>query len=187
MRTINVTRNYIFSETCTAEILAEIATRYCGYSQAAMQQLAEQQLAKGSAKRGNKSNASGALPQAKLRTCVVQKLQDSTDYGATFNSNELQLDIYCLAEQAAPKQQRTTKQALAGPYVVVTKERCKCTAETDAGKYEIWQHVWQCNTFEQYFAQAPKKAVTKTGRVITAASEINWAVARGWVKPVQHA
>lgn len=189
MQTVKVTRDYIFSAACTLPVLMEIATKYCGYSQKAAENLAKQGLKQGTEGSGLRSNGVNNLDAPKLRTVVVQKLQDSTDYGDTFKTNELQLDIDCLADmdinQAGAnkaKQQRRTSQKLTGEYVVA-KKGLKCDENSDPEKFKIWKHIWDSNTFEQYFEVAPKKGVTKTGRVITAASEMGWAVKCGWVVP----
>lgn len=189
MQIVNVTAQYIFSAQCTLQVLTEIATKYCGYSAEAVSKLAKQPLKQASNGNGGKSNGVGNLEAPKLRTVVVQKLQDSTDYGATFKTNELQLEIDCLAEPDInsagankAKTARKTSTKLAGEYVVV-KKGLKCDETSDPEKFKIWKHIWESNSFEQYFENAPKKGVTKTQRVITAASEMGWAVKCGWVVP----
>lgn len=197
MQVIQVTANAIFSAAFTVPMVMELAVSpFVGYTQDAAEKLAAQQLAKGSAKRGAKSTASGDLPAAKLRTCIVNKLQNNPDINATFaEANGFAFEFNCLEDldmgnagankakrnTGAGSNNRATKQDLAGAYVVL-KQGVKCTAETDAGKWEIWQHVWACNSFEEFFSKAPAKAVTKTQRVITARSEILWAIKSGWIK-----
>lgn len=196
MQVVKVTRDYIFSESCTLEVLMEIATKPeaeggVGMSQDAAEKLAKAALQKASISNGRKSSGIGDLPAPKLRTVIVQKLQDHKDNGQVFKDNALQLEINCLPDldisKAGANKTKTgprgTSAPLTGPYKVV-KVGVKCTMETDPGKYEIWQHVWTSDSFEQYFHAAPKKAVTKTGRIITAASEIRWAIKAGWIKPV---
>lgn len=196
MQIVKVTRDYIFSTACGKDVLLEIAVKYLGYTQEAAEKLATVQLSKGANGKGARSNGVGDLPQNKLRTIVVQKLQDSTDYGDTFKTNELQLEIDCLPDldigkAGANKAKRTTASGtkghsgpLTGAYVVANRNGSKCTAESDPDKWQIWQHIWTCNTFEEYFSKAPKKGTTAKGRVITASSEMLWAVKSGWIKPV---
>jgi hypothetical protein len=191
MQVRTVTRDFIFSDECTLEMLMEIATHgdYLGQSPAWVEKLAKQQLSKGSTGNGHpRRNGSGELPYAKLRTVIVQKLQDSPTQGAVFKDGNMQVEFPFLPDldigkAGAQRASRGASATLVGPYVVV-KRGVKCTPETDASKYEIWQHVWACKSFEEYFAKAPKKGVTKTGRIITAASEMRWAVKCGWIKPV---
>lgn len=204
MQTITITSDFIFSNACTKEMLFELATSpFCSYSQQAAEKLYGQALKQGSTATNRKSQASGDLPGAKLRTCIVNKLQNNGDIAESFKAGAFQFEMQHLADeqpQAEPepdinaagtnKQRRASsgpRQTATGPlqgaYEVV-KKGVKCTEETDAGKWEIWQHVWNCTSFEQYFAQAPAKGVTKTGRVITARSEMQWAVKSGWIKPV---
>lgn len=192
MRVITISQDFIFSQACTDAMLFEIATHkdFGGMTQAAANKLAEQQLNKASGGKGGKSNGVGDLPLAKLRTVLVNKLQNNPDIAQVFKEGNLQFEMQHLQEEtmasAGANKQRGTRapsRKLQGEYVVVRKDGLKCTAETDPGKWDIWQHVWECNNFEQYFAKAPKKSVTRTGRVITASSEMLWAVKCGWVKP----
>lgn len=189
MQIVKVTAQYVFSADCTLPVLMELATKYCGYSLEAANKLAKQPLKQGTNGSGARSNGVNNLEAPKLRTVVVQKLQDSNDYGDTFKSNDLQLEIDCLEDmdinKAGANKAKTARKAsskLAGEYVVV-KKGLKCDESSDPEKFKIWKHIWECNTFEQYFENAPKKGVTKTQRVITAASEMGWAVKCGWVVP----
>lgn len=199
MQVRTITSDFIFSNECTLEMLTEIAVHkdFCAMSQDAVTKLASQQLKNGSARKGNKSHASGDMPFAKLRTVIVQKLQDSPEQGEVFKAGNLQFEFACLADEqqepdinAAGKNKaksstgpRATSSDLKGAYTV-EKKGVKCSEETDPGKWAIWQHVWSCSSFEEYFAKAPKKQVTRTGRVITATSEIRWAIKSKWIKPV---
>ena len=71
-----------------------------------------------------------------------------------------------------------------GRYSIVRRPDSGSVNGDDEGKWAIWQHVWNCSSFEEYFAQAPAKSVTsKTGRVITASMEIAWALKSGWIVP----
>ena len=191
MRVITISQDFIFSQACTEAMLFEIATHkdFGGLSQVAADKLAKQHLSKPSGGKGGKSNGVGDLPLAKLRTVLVNKLQNNPDIAQVFKEGNLQFEMQHLQEEtmasAGANKQRATRQPsskLTGDYVVA-KKGLKCTAETDPGKWAIWQHVWECNNFEQYFAKAPKKGVTRTGRVITASSEMLWAVKSGWVVP----
>lgn len=196
MQVITVTKDFLFSNECTYEMLVEIATHkdFCDMSQAAVEKLAKQQLRNGSERKGNKSHASGDMPYAKLRTVMVQKLQDSPTVGEVFKAGNMQFEMQHLPDMdinAAGKNKakssgnRATSSDLKGAYTV-EKKGVKCTEETDPGKWAIWQHIWACSSFEEYFQKAPKKAVTRTGRVITASSEMRWALKSKWVKPVSN-
>lgn len=190
MQMVNITASTIFNAVAvTQEMLYELAASpFVGYSQDAIGKLATQKLAKGSKHMQD-------LPMAKLRTCVVQRLQDNNDINVAFKAGTFVFEFNCLQEpdinQAGTNKQRRASGgkrqqagAYTGAYVVANRNGLKCTAETDPGKWAIWQHVWACNSFEEFFAKAPQKSVTKTQRVITAYSEINWAVKSGWIKPV---
>lgn len=156
-------------------------------------------LAKGAKGNGGRSNGSGDLPDSKLRTIVLQKLQHANDLVSAFTAPTDSFEYEFTGpefpdEQAEPDinsaGQNTRQRASApragkqqGAYVVV-KRGLKCTMEQDPEKFKLWQFVWNCKTFEEFYQQAPKKAITKTGRIITAASEMAWAIKSGWVKPV---
>lgn len=196
MQVITVTKDFLFSTQCTLEMLTEIAMHkdFIGMSQDAVTKLANQELRNGSTRKGSKSSASGDLPHAKLRTVIVQKLQDSPTVGETFKAGTMQFEMQCLPDmdinQAGANKQRSSSggraaaQELKGAYVRTDKlKNCKCTEASDPDKWAIWKFVWECNSFEEFFAKAPKKGHTKTGRPITAASEMRWAVNSGWVKP----
>lgn len=196
MQVITVTKDFLFSNACTYEMLVEIATHkdFCGMSLAAVEKLSSQDLRNGSSKKGSKSHASGDMPYAKLRTVMVQKLQDSPDVGEAFKSGTMQFEMQHMPDldiNAAGKNkskssgQRASNSELKGAYEVV-KRGLKASEESDPGKWAIWQHIWNCTTFEEYFAKAPKKSVTRTNRVITASSEIRWAIKSKWIKPVSN-
>lgn len=199
MQTVHVTANFIFSQACTMAHLQELAlSNFVGLTQVAVDKLAAQQLKQTSGGTGRKGSAGvGDLPYAKLRTVIVNKLQNNPDINEVFatpSGMEFEfahmpdpMDMGTAGQNKSKRQSgpRATSAvgAMVGAYVVV-KQGVKCTPETDPGKHAIWQHVWACDSFEQYFATAPAKGVTKTGRVITARSEMQWAVKSGWVKPV---
>lgn len=190
MQAIIITRNDILSETVTLDMLREICTKYLDMSAEAVAKTAEQTLNK-------PSKLMATLSFAKLRTIVDKKLTDSPadELGELYASGKLELEFDCLPDldignagkntkrerkataDGAPKAPRTK---LSGAYDVTKKAG---NSEADEGKWEIWQHVWSCTSFEEYFAKAPAKAVTKTGRVVTASSEIQWAVKCGWITP----
>lgn len=187
MQVRTVTSGFIFSNECTLEMLTEIAIHkdYVGMTQAAVTKLSLQTLNKASGGNGHpRQNGVGDLQYAKLRTVIVNKLQDSQEQGEVFKAGTMQFEFKCLPDTDAPKQEpkaRKQTQELTGPYYVA-KQGVKCTAETDPGKWAIWQHVWACHSFEEFFLKAPKAQVTRTGRYVTARSEMRWAVERGWVK-----
>lgn len=190
MQIVTVTKTALFSEAFTLAMLTEVGVRYLGMSEEAIAKTAAATLAKPSKTMANVS-------YAKLRTVIATKLGNHPDYNDTFNSGELQLEFDCLPDldigkAGANKRSRKTttdktgaKRATGGTprtgaYKVVKRAG---VAEADAGKWEIWQHVWSCSSFEEYFEKAPAKGVTKTGRVITAASEMSWAIKAGWIVP----
>ena len=192
MQIVTVTKSALFSEAFTFAMLTEVAVRYLGMSDEAVAKTATATLAKASKTVANVS-------YAKLRTVIATKLGNHPDYNDTFNSGELQLEFDCLPDldiskagankrtrKTAPAGEATTKRAPAGrtprtgAYKVAKRSG---SMETDAGKWEIWQHVWSCSSFEEYFTKSPAKGVTKTGRVITAASEMGWAIKSGWIVP----
>ena len=184
MQTINVTKSFILSADCTLAMLREIAVRYLHCTDKAVDALTHATLR-------NASAEVAKLDHAKLRTVILTKFgNDSCEHGAFFAAGDLMLELACLPDleldmgaAGANTKKAGAKRAskLAGAYVV-TKAR---DMSGDAGKQEIWQHVWSCTTFEEFFAKAPAKAfTTKTNRLITAASEIAWAVKSGWVTPV---
>lgn len=200
MQVRTVTKDFLFSNECTLEMLTEIATHkdYLAQTQEWVSKLASQELRNGSAKKGSKSHASGDMPYAKLRTVIVQKLQDSPEQGEVFKAGNMQFEFACLQDvppepdiNAAGKNKAKrqassgTATELKGAYVVV-KKGLKCDEATDPGKWAIWQHVWGCGSFEEFFQKAPKKGVTKTGRVVSATSEIRWALKSGWIKPASN-
>jgi hypothetical protein len=200
MQIVKISSSFIFSAACTQPMLFELAQHaFVGYSLAAVEKLAAEQLkgaSKGNGRTGKgASNGIGDLPMGKLRTCVVNKLDNNPDVADVFKSGEMEFEFNCLADldmgtAGSNKTKRSTGPrtasavgALVGDYVIV-KQGVKCNPESDPGKYEIWMHVWNSSTFEQFFNSCPAKAVTKTGRVITARSEILWAIKSGWIKPV---
>ena len=184
MQKLNITKSFILSAECTLEILREVALKCLHCTDAAINKLAGQPL-KGASKDVEK------LDHPKLRTVILTKFgNDNCEYGAKFASGELFVSIDHLPDleldmgKAGENTKKTSaKRAskLAGAYVVV-KAR---DMSGDEGKQAIWKFVWECSTFEDFFAKAPGKSVTsKTGRLITASSEIQWAVKSGWIKPV---
>lgn len=182
----------------TPEMVVELAAAL-GMTEAAIRKLQAQSLAKASGGRGGKSSGTADLPDGKLRTTVLNKLSNGNDICAGFthgNSFEWEFkhlpdvapepDINAAGQNTARKQRAATSKGspLTGAYVVVRKDGLRCTQESDPEKYALWQYVFGCSTFEEYFAKAPKKAVTRTQRIITASSEMLWALKQGWVKPV---
>jgi hypothetical protein len=192
MQTRSVTQSALFSTAFTRDMLIELAVGCQFYSAEAATKLADQQLSKPSKTMAN-------LDCAKLRTVLDKKLHDAAeeDFGH-YKTGEMDFDFNCLpdldignagrntkrerkaADPSAPKVARST---LAGGYQVAKRPASPSVNGGDEGKWEIWQHVWNCVSFEEYFAAAPAKAVTtKTGRVVTASSCIHWALKSGWIK-----
>jgi hypothetical protein len=189
MQTVSVTRTALFSVEFTRAMLIELAVGCKFYTVEAAIKLADQTLAKA-------GKTMAALDCAKLRTILDKKLTDAPDdqFGH-YKTGEMDYDFECLADLDIGKAGANTKRGgasaprkssskLAGAYTVVKKSG---VAEKDEGKWAIWQHVWSCTTFEEFFAKAPTKSVTKTDRVISAASEINWAIKSGWIAPAEQA
>jgi hypothetical protein len=204
MQVIKVTSAAFFTEAVTCEQVCQIALGL-GLTQDYVDAMLAQSLKGASKGNGGKgkggSNGVGNLSCAKLRTIVMQKLTQPNDLvsnfadpagsfefeftGPNFPDLAPEQDINAAGsnKKASGARPRSTNGKLSGAYVVV-KCGLKCTEQSDPEKYALWQHVWTSGTFEQYFANAPKKAVTCTGRIITASSEMLWAVKCGWVKPV---
>lgn len=193
MQIVTVTKSALFSEFFTLAMLTEVGVRYLGMSDEAVAKTATATLAKA-------SKTMAGISYAKLRTVIATKLGNHPDYNDTFNEGKLELEFDCLPDLDIGKagaNKRTRKAAPAGDATGTTKRTTGATprtgaykvakragnAEADAGKWEIWQHVWSCTSFDDYFAKAPAKGVTKTGRVITAASEMGWAIKSGWIVP----
>jgi hypothetical protein len=190
MQTRSVTQSAIFSAEFTRAMLVELAVGCGFYTEEAANKLANQDLSK-------PSKTMASLDCAKLRTVLDKKLHDAAeeDFGH-YKTGEMDYDFNCLPDldignagkntkrerkAADPSQPKAPKSKLAGAYNIVKKAG---NAEADAGKWEIWSHIWSCSSFEEFFAQCPAKAMTKTGRVVTASSEIQWAIKSGWIAQV---
>lgn len=207
MQVIKVTSAAFLTESVTCEMVCQLA-KALGLSQEYIDKMLAQDL-KGASKGNGRvgkggSNGVGNLSCAKLRTIVMKKLSEPNELVTDFASPTGSFDFEFTGDKfpdeqpqpdinAAGKNKKGTgarpaapRANLSGAYVVV-KRGLKCTQEQDPEKYAMWQHVWNSGTFEQYFANAPKKAVTKTNRIITAASEMAWAIKSGWVKPAPSA
>lgn len=201
-----ITKDFIQSAACTVEILKEIAVKL-GYTQAAADKMATQPLktrdaAKANGTTGTKPGSSHAadLPGAKLRTILLHKFAaNDCEYGCDFAKGELTMEIHCLPDLDIGKAGSANKKAgatgprrgkLTGEYKVV-----KCTKPNgptnggDAGMWEIWKHIWECTSFEEYFAKCPAKGVKSGGKgsVISASSEMNYAIKCGFIVPVAKA
>lgn len=72
---------------------------------------------------------------------------------------------------------------LTGAYHVAKRPGTKSTEASDPAKWEIWQHIWGCRTFEEFYKNAPEKASRSSGKPITRQSELNWALKQGWIVP----
>ena len=189
MQTILTTKASILSEAVTCAMLIELATKHLGYTPEAAQKMAEQKLNKG-------SKYMVQLTCAKLRTIIVQKLEDSEEYGAPFKTNELMMEYDCLPDLDMGNAGANSRRAgggrkaatgeLKGAYTVV-KRGLKCTAESDPAKFALWQLIFGGSSFEEVFKAAEPKYVTKTGRIITPTSEFRWALKQGWIVPAEPA
>jgi len=90
------------------------------------------------------------------------------------------------AEQASDNPFNTAKAAgktrskLTGAYTVLKRG---LQAPADSPKWEIWTPIYECTTFEEVFAKAPAKVV-KGKTIATPATELAWALKKGWIAPV---
>lgn len=203
MQVRKIAYNDFFNATVvTPEMVAQLAAGL-GLSPEYIAKMQAQSLAKGSGGKGGKSSGAADCPDAKLRTIVLKKLQEPNDIvtgfaqgcefefefnGASFPDETPEPDINAAGANKQRKARTNTGKvagAQKGAYRVV-KQGLKCTVEQDPEKFALWQHVWNSGTFEQYYAKAPAKAITRTGRIITAASEMAWAIKSGWVVPVSN-
>lgn len=181
MQTITINEAFINSAECTFEMLREVALHkdYAALTQEQFDALAKKPNGK-----------KDTLPNSMLRKELVKILKHADTQSAVFNDGKMEFEMQHLpdplAQLAANKSAgRKDTVALKGAYVVKNSNALKCTAESDPGKWSIWQHVWACKSFEEYFAKAPKKATTRTDRLITASSEIRWALKCGWIAMAQ--
>ena len=192
MQIVTVTKSSLFSEFFTLEMLAELAVKYLAMTTEAVEKLAAAKLAKPSKDLAN-------LSYGKLRTVCATKLGNSPDYGETFNAGQLQLDFECLPDLDMGKAGANTKRAAStgkktaahvgavpktGKYRIVRRPTSGSVNGAHPGKWEIWQHIWECTSFEEYFAKAPAKAVKSEKTIITACSQMRWALKMGWVEIV---
>lgn len=196
-------KDFFNATVVTPAMVVQIA-KALGMSEEAITKLQAQKLAKASGGKGGRSNGAADLPDGKLRTVVATKLANKNDlvdgwsqesffemefHGPDFPDEQPEPDINAAGANNARKQRASAKPGNVGGvqqkghYVVVNCKGLKCTAESDPEKFNLWQHVWNSKTFEEYYANAPKKAVTRTQRIITAASEMAWAIKSGWVRP----
>jgi hypothetical protein len=186
MQIVLTTKAAIFSAAFTCAMLKEVATTYLGYSAEAAEELATKPASK-------PSKDLAKLDCQKLRTIIVQKLEQSPDYGDAFKTGCLELEYTCLADLDMGNAGANSRRSgggrkamggeLKGAYVVV-KRGAKCTADSDLQKSLLWDIIWNSATFEQVFAKAAPKYITRTGRIITPNSELRWALKQGWIVPV---
>lgn len=199
MQVIKVTASTFLTEAVTCTMVQQLAIAL-GKSQEYIDKMLAQSLkgaSKGNGRTGKGgSNGVGDLSCAKLRTIVMKLLSEPNDLvadwttggsfefeftGPEFPDAAAEPDINKAGANKGARKSQASK--LSGAYKVA-KQGLKCTQEQDPEKYAMWQFVWTCTSFEEYFAKAPAKAVTKTGRIITAASEMAWAVKSKWIVPV---
>lgn len=205
MQVRKVAYNDFFNATIVLPEMVVQLAKGLGMTDAAIEKLSKQQLAKASGNGRKGSNGTSDLPDGKLRTVVLNKLSHANDlcsnfthgsvfeyefHGAMFPDEKPAPDINAAGQntrkQRANAPGRVGGVQQTGAYRVVNSKGLKCTEASDPEKYALWQFVWQCKTFEEYYAKAPKKAVTRTNRIITAASEMAWAIKSGWVMPVSN-
>lgn len=204
MQIRNVAYNDFFhANVVLPEMVVQLA-KGLGLSEEYITKMQAQDLKKASGNGRRGSNGAGDCPDAKLRTIVLKKLQEPNDivtgfaagasfeyefHGAMFPDEKPAPDINAAGQNTRKQRASAGKVGnvqQTGAYRVVNSKGLKCTPESDPEKYALWQHVWNSGTFEQYYANAPKKAVTRTGRIITAASEMAWAIKSGWIVPVSN-
>lgn len=183
MQPIIVTKDSLFSEAVTCAMLREMASKLFQMSDEAIEKSASEPLTKG-------TKHMKELTCAKLRTILATKLANSPDdeFGQLWRNGELEVEFDHLPDLDIGKAGANTKRGgaagtrptkLVGEYHVVKKSG---TADKDPGKWAIWEHVWACSSFEDFFKAAPAKSTTATNRVISASSEIQWALKSGWIK-----
>ena len=176
-QTMRVTRDSLFSEALAAAQLAELLAML-GYQESQVVKIMNARLRKASRDMEHLSHNAA-------RTTACKKLEEHQQWASSFKAGELDLLFKTLPDpEPAASTARTNKSRskLAGPYYVAKKPNSSSATGGDAGKWEIWQHVWACNTFEEFFAKAPQKATTSaTNRLITPAMEIRWALKQGWI------
>lgn len=201
-----VTKTRILSTDFTMPMLRELAVRYLGMSDEAVTQTANAKLSKGSQDLKN-------LSYAKLRTVILTKMDNGfAKANPTWEADGVvELDFECLNPQ--PEQEPTPEQEPAfgankgakatkepkgkkepafkgavprkGKYKVANKPASPSVTGNDAEKWKIWQHVWDCTSFEEYFAKAPAKGQKATGSMISASGEMSYALKMGWIVPVE--
>lgn len=193
MKTVIVSKATLFSTLFTRDMLVELAVSAKFYSKEAAEEMADKPLNKPS-----KTMADLAAPR--LRTALEQKFSQSASKDA-YNAGNMEWELESAPEpevKPEPKpapdldindagknaKGKKTASKLTGAYVVAKKASSPSITGGDTGKWEIWQHIWTCRSFEEYFAKAPAKAQKKSGTIITAASEMSYAVRSGFVQPV---
>lgn len=194
MQTRAVTQAELFSANFTRAMLIELAVGCGFYSQEASEKLADQNLSK-------PSKTMAGLDCPKLRTILDKKLHDAPedDFGH-YKTGEMDYDFNCLPDLDIGNAGKNTKRErkekpegdtkpratkLTGAYEIVKQTKSgTATNGGDEGMYEIWKHVWECRSFEEYFAVCPKKAVKRSGTVVTAASEIGYALRSGFIRQI---
>jgi hypothetical protein len=178
LKNLHVTRDLLLSADFTRDMLLELSVGTGAYTIQGATQMAD-------AKMSRPSKILAGLDCPKLRTALIQKFEvmypDFTEKGFMYNEQKVEEDLD-IGKAGANNKRKSGGRAssLKGEYEIVKKTG---NAESDEGKWAIWQHVWACKSFEEFFAVAPVKSITKTGRVITASSEIQWALKSGWIKP----
>jgi hypothetical protein len=169
MQTLTITKDFLTSNDCTAEILQDIATRHC--------KMETEQVAK-------------LAKQGKLIGAVRKYLQDPNNgYAEMFNEDNLQLDIAALPDvvQEKPKGTRRATLELAGQYKVLNSKGCK--APPDSPKHKVYEILFNNNDFDTYMQkckEASLLAVVIEGKKnkqlkITAQEFARWALKCGWI------
>lgn len=114
--------------------------------------------------------ANGGAPRTYAEFCATTstKAEPEMDIGKAGANNKRKSGV------------RTGKHSGAYEIVKVVK-----ATNDEAKEAALRQHIWTSATVEEYYKKADAKYVSKTGRVVTATDELNWAFKNGWIKPVQ--
>lgn len=210
MQVRKITAANLFTSEVTGTMVKQLAAAL-GKSAEYIEKMCKQTLKGATQGRGTRSSGVGELECAKLRTIVAKLLQEPNDIVSDFGAPGSSFDFEFtgpefpdeapaadpepdMSKAGANKRGTGTRASSGrvrtahgvvqqGKYVVV-KQGVKCNEQNDPDKFEIWKHVWASTSFEEYYKNAPAKGVTRTGRIITAASEMGWAIKCGWIKPV---
>lgn len=180
MQIVNVTNDLLLNPACSADMLRELLTTTLGYSDEAAEKIMAQTLSKA-------GGVMKTLAHNQARTVIMKKLQDHPELGESYTSGKLRVQFQCLATPEEPKtaQQQEKKSgaprssttgSLRGAYWVKKQRNID-----DAGQKEVYDALWSCRSFEEFYAKAPAKSVTRTGRAVTSVNVMGYAIKMGWI------